>query len=89
MLTEDETCDLSSEETDLYEHYRFVVDKGQSLLRIDKFLMGHVQNASRNKIQNAARAGNILVNDAAVKSNYKVKPLDQISVVLAYPPRDT
>jgi len=89
MLTEDETPDLSSEETDLYEHYRFVADKGQNLLRIDKFLMGHIQNASRNKIQNAAKAGNILVNEVAVKSNYRVKPLDQISIVLAYPPRDT
>jgi 23S rRNA pseudouridine1911/1915/1917 synthase len=89
MLTEDETNDLSSEETDLYEHYRFVVDKGQALLRIDKFLQGHIQNASRNKIQNAAKAGNILVNDVAIKSNYRVKPLDQISIVLAYPPRDT
>ena len=89
MIAEDETPDLSSEETDLYEHYRFVVDKGQNLLRIDKFLMGHIQNASRNKIQNAAKAGNILVDDVSVKSNYRVKPLDQISIVLAYPPRDT
>ena len=89
MLTEEESPDLSSEENDLYEHYRFVVDKGQNLLRIDKFLMGHVQNASRNKIQNAAKAGNILVDGVPVKSNYRVKPLDQISIVLAYPPRDT
>ena len=89
MIAEDETPDLSSEETDLYEHYRFVVDKGQNLLRIDKFLMGHIQNASRNKIQNAAKAGNILVDDVSVKSNYRVKPLDQILIVLAYPPRDT
>lgn len=89
MLTEEETPDLSSEENDLYEHYRFVVDKGQNLLRIDKFLMGHIQNASRNKVQNAAKAGNILVNNAVVKQNYRVKPLDEISIVLAYPPRDT
>jgi 23S rRNA pseudouridine1911/1915/1917 synthase len=88
MLTEEETPDLSSEENDLYEHYRFLVDKGQNPLRIDKFLMGHIQNASRNKIQNAAKAGNILVDDVVVKSNYRVKPLDQISIVLAYPPRD-
>jgi len=89
MLTEDESPDTASEDNDLYEHYRFSVDKGQAQLRIDKFLMGHIQNASRNKIQNAAKAGNILVNDIAVKPNYRLKPLDQISIVLAYPPRDT
>lgn len=79
----------NTEENDLYEHFRFEVDKGQALLRIDKFLMGRIQNASRNKIQNAAHAGNILVNDKQVKPNYRVKPLDIISIVLAYPPRET
>ncbi|MGB4284070.1 MAG: S4 domain-containing protein, partial [Bacteroidales bacterium] len=59
---------------DLFEHYRIVVDKGQSLLRIDKFLVKRVENASRTKIQNAARAGNIMVNHRTVKPNYKVKP---------------
>jgi len=77
------------EEQDLYEHLRVVVDKGQSLLRIDKFLMHRVENASRNRIQNAIEAENVLVNDKAVKSSYKVKPLDVISVVLPHPPRDT
>jgi 23S rRNA pseudouridine1911/1915/1917 synthase len=76
------------EEQDLYEHYRFTADKGQGLLRIDKFLMVRIENASRNKIQQAAHAGNILVNGQAVKPNYKVKPLDVISVVLSYPPRE-
>lgn len=73
---------------DLYEHFNFVVDKGQSLLRIDKFLSSHIQNVSRNKIQQAAKAGNILVNRVAEKPNYKVKPLDSISVLMPNPPRE-
>lgn len=74
---------------DLYEHYRFTADPGQSLLRIDKFLNGKIQNVSRNRIQNAARNHCILVNEKAVKNNYKVKPGDVVSVVLPHPPRDT
>ncbi|GAB3915950.1 RluA family pseudouridine synthase [Mucilaginibacter boryungensis] len=77
------------EEQDFYEHLRVVVDKGQSLLRIDKFLMHRIENASRNRIQNAIELGNVLVNDKAIKASYKVKPLDVISVVLPHPPRDT
>ena len=77
------------ETTELFEHYRFVADKGQSLLRIDKFLMTKIENASRNRIRNAALAGNILVNDNVVKPSYRIKPEDVISLVLAYPPRDT
>lgn len=77
------------EEQDLYEHLRLVVDKGQSLLRIDKFLMSRIENASRNRIQNAIEAGSVLVNEKTVKPSYKVKPLDIISVVLPHPPRDT
>ncbi len=77
------------EEQDLYEHLRLIVDKGQSLLRIDKFLMHRIENASRNRIQNAIEQGNVLVNDKTIKSSYKVKPLDVISVVLPHPPRDT
>ena len=76
-------------ENELYEHHRLVADRGQGLLRIDKFLMLRIENASRNKIQQAAKAGNILVNGVAVKQNYRVKPLDVISVVLTFPPRDT
>lgn len=83
-FTDDENVD-----TELYEHHRIVADRGQSLLRIDKFLMMRIENASRNKIQQAAKAGCILVNGNAVKQNYKVKPLDVISVVMAQPPRDT
>lgn len=79
---------LENDEQDLYEHHRFVVDRGQGLLRIDKYLHSRVENISRNKIQNTARAGNILVNEIAVKSNYKVKPGDVISVVMAHPPRE-
>ena len=77
------------EQNELYEHFRFTVDRGQAPLRIDKYLMAKIGSASRNRIQNAARAGNIIVNDSVIKSNYKVKPLDLISIVLAYPPRDT
>src|SRR6478609_9511287 len=85
----DENLIIESEEHDLYEHLRIVVDKGQSLVRIDKFLMHRVENASRNRIQNAIDAGSVLVNDKQIKSSYKVKPLDIISVVLPHPPRDT
>jgi len=85
----DDTAIIDSDEQDLFEHLRVVVDKGQSLLRIDKFLMHRVENASRNRIQNAIEAGNVLVNDKPAKSSYKVKPQDVISVVLPHPPRDT
>lgn len=77
------------EDNDLYEHHRLTVDPGQSLLRIDKFLTLRLQNVSRNRIRNAADAGSILVNGKPVKQNYKVKPDDVISIVMAYPPRDT
>jgi 23S rRNA pseudouridine1911/1915/1917 synthase len=77
------------DENDLYEHFRIKVDKGQSLLRIDKFLMSRVENASRNRIQNAIELENVLVNDKPVKPSYKVKPFDEISIVLPHPPRDT
>jgi len=73
---------------ELYEHYNIKVDGGQEPLRIDKFLVNRLQNASRNRIQEGAKAGNILVNGTAVKSNYKVKPRDVISIVLPEPPRD-
>ena len=81
--------EFSEQEQDLFEHYRFVADPRQGPLRIDKFLMGRIENASRNKIQQAAAAGSILVNDKAVKQNYKVKPGDVISILLTEPPRDT
>src|SRR6187551_2113318 len=71
---------------ELFEHYRFEVPKGQAILRIDKYLMGLIPNATRNKIQNAATDGNVFVNDATVKSNYKVKPFDVVQVMLSHPP---
>ena len=73
-------------EDELFEHFRFDVPKGQLLLRIDKFLMNLIPNATRNKIQNAATAGNIFVNDIPVKSNYKVKPFDVVKILLSHPP---
>lgn len=86
---EDKLGFQETEEQDLYEHLRIVVDKGQALLRIDKFLMNRVENASRNRIQNAIAAGSVLVNGQSIKASYKVKPEDTISVVLPHPPRDT
>ena len=73
-------------EDGLYEHYAFDVDKGQAPLRIDKYLMNFIENATRNKVQAAAKEGNIYVNDVPVKSNYKVKPLDRIRVLFEHPP---
>ena len=73
---------------ELFEHYKFVADKGQELLRIDKFLMDRIPNTTRNKLQQAISDGSILVNKNTVKSNYKVKPLDEITVELNYPPQE-
>ncbi len=73
---------------EMYEHHRIEADPGQALLRIDKFLMTRLPNASRTKIQEAAEAGNILIGNKPVKSNYRVKPGDIISVVMTYPKRD-
>ncbi len=71
--------------TEMYEHFRFVVDKGQQLLRVDKYLVTRMEKSSRNRIQQAADAGCILVNGKAVKSNYRVKPLDTIQIVMDRP----
>ena len=76
----------SNETSELFEHHRFVVDKGQGMLRIDKFLSQKIENISRTKIQAAAQASCILVNEIPVKPSYKVKPEDIISVVLPHPP---
>lgn len=70
---------------ELYEHFRFVADKGQQLLRVDKFLVARLEKSSRNRVQQAADAGCILVNGRAVKSNYRVKPLDVVTVVMDRP----
>lgn len=77
-----------AEKEEFYEHFKYVAHEGQEPLRVDKFLMNFIENATRNKIQQAAKAGNILVNNTAVKSNYKVKPNDEVRVVLAYPPHE-
>ena len=77
------------ESSELHEHYRFVADPGQTLLRVDKFLMNRIEHASRTKIQEAADSGNIFVNDQKInKSNYKVKPNDVITIMMTYPPRE-
>ncbi len=84
---EDYTPELQEEGEDgLYEHHSFIADKGQKPLRIDKWLMNKIENATRNKIQDAAKNGSIFVNDIPVKSNYKVKPDDVITVRLEHPP---
>ena len=74
-----------SGERELYEHFRFVADKGQALLRVDKFLVERLQKSSRNRVQQAAEAGCIIVNGKPVKSNYRVKPLDVVQVVMDRP----
>jgi len=79
---------IEPEEQELFEHFRFIVDPGQALLRIDKFLSNRIENTSRSRIQGAANAGNILVNDQTVKPNYRVKPDDVIQIVLPNPPRE-
>lgn len=73
------------EQQTLYEHFRFVADRKQSLIRIDKFLIDRLTHVSRNRIQMAAEANCILVNDKAVKSNYRIKPLDVVSIVMTRP----
>jgi 23S rRNA pseudouridine1911/1915/1917 synthase len=81
----DTTPDFQDNDT-LYEHHNFKVDKGQQPLRIDKYLMNFIENATRNKIQAAAKDGSIFVNDSPVKPNYKVKPNDIIIVKFEHPP---
>ncbi|HOP58337.1 MAG TPA: RluA family pseudouridine synthase [Bacteroidales bacterium] len=83
-MTEEEL----SEQQELYEHYRFEVEPGQSSFRIDRYLFSRLENTSRTRVQNAAEAGNILVNSKQVKSNYRVKPHDIIQIVLPNPPRE-
>ncbi|HDR52712.1 MAG TPA: RluA family pseudouridine synthase [Mariniphaga anaerophila] len=76
------------EEEGMYEHYRLTVDQGQSMVRIDKFLSNRIDNASRSRIQAAADAGNILANNTPVKASYKVKPGDEVRIVMDYPRRE-
>lgn len=81
--------DFEEEEVELFEHFRIVIDKGQTPIRIDKFLSDKIANATRNKVQQAIDAGSILVNGNPTKANYKIKPLDDIKVMLAKPPKET
>ena len=83
-----ETGFTDDSEDEFYEHFRFIADKGQSLLRVDKFLVDRIEYASRNRIQSAADAEFIRANDKPVKSNYKVKPCDVITVVMDRPRRE-
>ena len=79
-----DAADLNQDE--LFEHHRFVASKGQEPLRVDKFLMNFIENATRNKIQQAAKQGNIWVNNNPVKQNYKVKAGDEVKVLFEHPP---
>ena len=83
----DKIKNIDEQEEELFEHYKYIADNGQDKLRIDKFLIDRIPNTSRSKIQIAAHNGNILVNKVQVKPNYKVKPKDEISIVLPYPVR--
>lgn len=84
-----ENEEMYEEEEELFEHHKIIADKGQTLIRIDKFLDDRLPNISRNKIKQATILGNVMVNGEAVKANYKIKPLDEVSIVLPYPPRET
>lgn len=81
----DALADEDDEASGLYEHFAITADKGQSLLRLDKFLTAHMMHCSRNRVQAAADSGNILVNGQRAKSSYRVKPFDRIQIVLPYP----
>ena len=87
-MSNNENLPYNNSAEELFEHFRIVVDKGQAMLRIDKFLTEKMQNATRNKLQVALDSGSILVNEKPVKPNYKVKPEDIITIVLPYPHRE-
>jgi len=76
---------MENKKSELFEHFEFIASEGQLPLRVDKFLINFIENASRNKIQKSIDLGNVLVNGKQVKSNHKVKPLDKVSVVYSYP----
>jgi len=91
IFDETELLDDVEETTDSnekFEHFRVVADKGQGLLRVDKFLTNHLEKISRNRIQEAADAGSLYANGIPVKSNYKVKPFDVVTIELDYPKQE-
>ena len=81
--------DEQNEQDELFVHHRFVATAGQSKVRVDKFLTNYIENISRNKVQKAADAGCVQVNGVAVKSNYNVKAGDDVTMLMAFPPRET
>ncbi|TAG54790.1 MAG: RluA family pseudouridine synthase [Cytophagales bacterium] len=87
-LSEINSTEQEELEDELFLHQTIITDKGQSLLRIDKFLMDRLANASRNRVQNAIDGETILVNDKPTKANYRVRPLDKITIFLPNPPRN-
>ncbi len=80
--------DADMDEDHLHEHYHFVASSGQVPLRVDKFLMNFIENSTRSKIQSAIKEGSVRANDVIVKANYKVKPGDDIRVLLNHPPHE-
>jgi len=84
----DDFSDAQLDADELFEHHRLMTDPGQEPVRIDKFLMDRIPNTSRTRIQQIAKSNNLIVNGQPVKSNYKVRPNDDISVVLPYPIRE-
>jgi 23S rRNA pseudouridine1911/1915/1917 synthase len=86
---EKENSEIQDNNDDLYERFSIIIDKGQDQLRIDKFLVNRIEGATRNKVQKAINAGMVLVNDAPIKSNYKVKPSDSIIVYSDMSPEQT
>ena len=85
-MTDDQ--ELDDQQQELYEHHRIVVDRGQAMLRIDRYLQMRLEGISRTKVQAAAKEGCVRVNDREVKPNYRVKPLDVITVLLPEPPHE-
>lgn len=81
--------EFDADENELFEHHKIIVDKGQSAIRVDKFLTEKLAHASRNRIQHAIDAGSVQVNGFSTKANYKIKPFDEIRILLENPPRDT
>ena len=88
MAEEESSFYIDEEGTEFYEHFRFVADKGQQMIRVDKFLTDRIEKTSRNRVQQAADANCVLANGKPVKSSYKVKPFDVISVVMDRPRYD-